>query len=177
MRRSLRAHFALPALALACCSSAAAAPTAPAPAPQHKPTIYQSPYLWATINVCNGRAEPKTVGIRASMPGSGIKREEMFMRFELQYQGDDGGWRALGTAADSGFLDVGSATYRARQSGRTFQVSVAPAQQTVLRGQVSFQWRRGARIVRHALETTTPGHVIVTGAASPGFSAAACALG
>ena len=41
--------------------------------------------LWATINVCDTAKHPDTIGIRASMPGSGTKGERMYMRFQVQY--------------------------------------------------------------------------------------------
>src|SRR4051812_27038321 len=73
---------------------------------------------WATVNVCDTAANPDTVGVRGSMPGNGVASQEMFMRFQLQYQRDDGRWRQLGATGDSGFIDVGrSKTRGSRQAG------------------------------------------------------------
>src|SRR4051812_4344046 len=46
---------------------------------------YNGKRLWATINVCDTARYPDTVGVRASMPGTGTPGEEMFMRFQVQY--------------------------------------------------------------------------------------------
>lgn len=139
-------------------------------------TIFQSRALWSTIDVCNTALHPRTIGIRGSMPGSGVKQERMFMRFQLQYRSSAGAWSYIGSGADSGFVPVGAATFKARQSGRSFRVALMPGQRYVLRGVVSFEWRRGARVVRHAQKATTAEHHTTAGSDPKGYSAAACAL-
>lgn len=160
------------AATLAVASQAAVA--APTKASGH--TIYQSRHLWATIDVCNTPAHAHTVGVRASMPGSGIAREQMFMRFQVQYRDAGGAWRNLGAAADSGFVRVGSSSFKARQGGRNFQLDVAPGSSVIVRGVVTFEWRRRGHVVRHAQKQTTAGHRSSANADPPGYSAAACEL-
>lgn len=142
-------------------------------------TIFQSRHLWATIDVCNTKTQPRTVGVRGSMPGSGVGAERMFMRFRVQYHvtGPEQ-WAYVGAAADSGFVPVGSGVYKARQAGRSFRIAPAATAGTtyVLRGVVDFEWRRGTRAVRHARKATTAGHVSLAGSDPPGYSAAACSL-
>jgi len=77
--------------------------------------ITRSPALWATVNVCNTALHPRTIGIRGSMPGSGVKQEQMFMRFQVQYRSSANGWSDV-PAADSGFVAVGAATFKSRQA-------------------------------------------------------------
>lgn len=96
------------------------------------------------------------------------------MRFRMQYRDARGAWRYIGPRGDSGFVFVGVATFKARQSGRSFQV--APGQSFVLRGVVIFQWRLGARVVRRAQKRTTAGHRTGAGSDPRGYSAASCAL-
>lgn len=110
------------------------------------------------------------------MPGSGVKAERMFMRFQVQYRDAAGAWRYIGARADSGFVAVGAATFKARQSGRSFQVAASGGQSFVLRGVVKFQWRRGSRVVRRAQKRTSAGHHTGAGSDPTGFSAAACTL-
>lgn len=160
--------LALVLLALSAVATASAAS-------RHK-TVFQSRHLWATVDVCDTAAHPRTVGVRGSMPGSGIKREEMFMRFEVQYR-SGAAWIPIGAKADSGFLDVGPATLKARQAGRSFEIAPTPGARYVLRGVVTFQWRRGALVVRHARKATSAGHHVSAGSDPRGYSAAACALG
>jgi hypothetical protein len=143
------------------------------------PSIYQNKRLWATVNVCDTVGHPDSIGIRGSMPGSGDRAENMFMRFQVQYYtAQDELWHNLGEGADSGFVEVGSAKYRTRQSGRTFTITPprpgSPAY--LLRGVVTFEWRKDGEVTRHARKRTTSGHPDTKGADPRGFSAATCSI-
>jgi hypothetical protein len=142
-------------------------------------TIYQNKRLWATINVCDSVGHPDSIGIRGSMPGSGDRHERMFMRIQVQYyMAADASWRDLPEDDDPGFVDVGSARYRTRQSGRT--ITITPPRPGsapyLLRGVVSFEWREDGEVVRHARKRTTAGHPRTKGSDPPGFSAATCQI-
>lgn len=136
-----------------------------------------SPLLWATVNVCDTAEHPDTIGIRGSMPGNGVRAQQMFMRFQLQYLAtDDGRWHNIGPSGDSGFIAVGSAKYRQRQYGRNFTVQPPAKGAFRLRGAVTFEWRRGTSVVRRARMRTTAGHGNTAGADPRGFSAASCSI-
>ncbi|HEV2811803.1 MAG TPA: hypothetical protein VGW10_01020 [Solirubrobacteraceae bacterium] len=138
----------------------------------------ESRHLWATVNVCDTERNPDTLGIRASMPGSGRKRESMWMRFRVQYFDErEQLWHnfvAKGT--DSGAVRVGRhARYRLRESGYLFPFSPEVGDRYVLRGSVEFQWRRRGRVVRRVKELTTDGRS--PSVADPkGYSAATCEI-
>jgi hypothetical protein len=140
-------------------------------------TLLQSPQLWATIDVCNPADQPNTVGVRGSMPGDENSKDEMYMRFRLQYlDSSTKQWVDLASGADSGFVAVGAAK-SARQTGRSFQlVPVAGKPAVQLRGVVSFQWRHGSSIEYTVSRPTTAGHDSLAGADPKGFSAAECSL-
>jgi len=139
--------------------------------------ISQSPLLWATVNVCDTADHPDTIGIRGSMPGSGISSERMFMRFQIQFLArSDGKWHNVGKAGDSGFLPVGSGKYAQRQSGRNFTIKPPSEGSYRLRGAVTFEWRQGGEVVRRARKRTTGGHGRTRGADPKGFSAASCVV-
>jgi hypothetical protein len=142
-------------------------------------SIYENKRLWATVNVCDTAGHPDAVGIRGSMPGSGDRGEDMFMRFQVQYYiPRDKQWHNLGEGADSGWVDVGSAKYRTRQSGRTFTVTPprpgSPAY--LMRGVITFEWRKAGEVTRRARKRTTSGHPDTKGSDPPGFSAASCSI-
>jgi len=104
-------------------------------------SIFQNKRLWATVNVCDTVGHPDSIGIRGSMPGSGDRAELMFMRFQVQfYTPADKGWHNLGPDGDSGFVPVGSAKFRTRQSGQTFTITPPRpgAGPYVMRGVVTF---------------------------------------
>jgi hypothetical protein len=150
-----------------------------APASAAPKTVDKSRHLWATVNICDTARHPDAMGVRASMPGSGSRRERMYMRFRMQYfSTSDRAWRNFTSRAfDSGWQRVGSARFKARQSGWTFpRLKLRPDQSYELRGVVRFEWRRGRRVVRKAIKSTTRGHR--TAVSEPkGFSAATCRVG
>jgi hypothetical protein len=150
-----------------------AAAFAPTPAQR----LLHSHELWATVNVCNPKDQPNTIGIRGSMPGDGHAKDLMYMRFKVQYQNAaTKQWLNLSQGADSGFLEVGSADL-ARQAGRSFQLAPSAGKPTyTLRGDVIFQWRRGATVLETATVPTTAGHKSLAGADPSGYSSATCSL-
>jgi hypothetical protein len=164
---------------LAAIAALLAAIVAAGAAARGAPPIYQNKRLWATVNVCDTVGHPDSIGIRGSMPGSGDRAEVMFMRFQVQYYtAQDRLWHNLGEGADSGFVEVGSAKYRTRQSGRTFTITPprpgSPAY--LLRGVVTFEWRKDGEVTRRARKRTTSGHPDTKGSDPPGFSAATCSI-
>lgn len=137
--------------------------------------VKPSPYLWATVNVCDTAAHPDTIGIRGSMPGNGVRAQEMYMRFQLQYLAvEDGKWHNIGPSGDSGWIDVGSAKYARRQTGRNFTVLPPKSGAFTLRGAVTFEWRDGGDVVKRARMRTSAGRGNTAGADPSGFSAATC---
>jgi hypothetical protein len=169
--RPLRATLGAIALVLAAFPAAAGARTAE--------SITHSKRLWATVNVCDTVGHPDSIGIRGSMPGSGDKAEIMFMRFQVQYfKPDDALWHNLGPEADSGFVEVGSARLRSRQSGVTFTITPPQTGKApyLLRGSVTFEWREDGEVVRRARKRTTANHPDTAGADPVGFSAATCSI-
>jgi hypothetical protein len=142
-------------------------------------SIYQNKRLWATVNVCDTVGHPDSIGIRGSMPGSGDRAEDMFMRFQVQYYtASDGSWHNLGEDADSGFVEVGSARYRTRQSGQTFTITPPRpgSGPYLMRGVVTFEWRQDREVVRRARKRTTADHPGTKGSDPPGFTAATCSI-
>ena len=150
----------------------------PASAAKQKPprSIYQSPLLWATVNVCDTPANPDTIGIRGSIPGSGVRGETMFMRFQVQFfSRSEKRWHNITDGADSGWVAAGSARYRARQAGWSFRFSPpTDGSSHLLRGAVTFEWRRGDKVVRRARKRTTSGHKSAAGADPADYTAATC---
>ena len=136
--------------------------------------LKKSRHLWATVNICDTEKHPDAIGIRASMPGTGVRKQRMFMRFQLQYRNAEGKWAKFsGRGPDSRFQPVGPARFKARQSGWLFPFDPDVGDVYTLRGVVTFQWRRGPRILATVQEVTTPGHGVAI-ADPEGYSAAAC---
>jgi hypothetical protein len=158
-------------LTLGCCGTAGAAAVT-----RHDTPSLRSPLLWATIDACNPPDQPDTIGVRGSMPGDGSSAQEMYMRFELEYRDPVSGlWTAVADDGDSGFVAVGSARYRFRQAGQSFQFSpAAGASPYRLRGMVSFRWQRGTTVLRTVTLYTSPDHDSGAVADPAGDSSATC---
>jgi len=132
--------------------------------------------IWATVDLCGGPAHPGEVGIRGAMPGTGSASESMFMRFAVEFHQASGAWSPLGGAGSSGFVAVGSAGARERQAGWDFTITSAVPRTFLLRGVVTFEWRRGGRVLADAVRSTTSGHHPGAGADPPGYSASLCRI-
>jgi hypothetical protein len=156
-------------------ATALAPASAPASTPAH--ALLHSRELWATVDVCNPKDQPDTIGIRGSMPGDGRATDNMYMRFRVEYlDSTTDKWLELSKEADSGFVKVGSAQL-ARQAGRSFQFAPSAGKSAfTLRGEVIFQWRKAATLLETATIPTTAGHTSLAGADPKGFSAATCKL-
>jgi hypothetical protein len=153
--------------------AAALAPVAPAGAQRAADTRG----LWATVNICDTERWPDTIGIRGSMPGSDDDRETLWMRFQVQFQSaDDGKWHNVPEGGDSGFVLVGSARVKARQSGRSFRISPRKGEPVLLRGRVSFEWRLKDVVTRRASLRTVKGHKSSAAADPPGYTASTCTI-
>jgi hypothetical protein len=151
---------------------------APGASARRADSIFHNKRLWATVNVCDTVGHPDSIGIRGSIPGSGDKAEVMFMRFQVQvFDQADAHWHNLADA-DSGFVEVGSARYKSRQSGNTFTITPprAGADPYLLRGAVTFEWREDGEVVRRARKSTAAAHPNTAGSDPAGFTAATCSI-
>lgn len=159
-----------PCLALVSLLVAPAVHAAPDQAPPSR-------HLWATVNVCDTLKHPDTIGIRASMPGFGKRRERMFMRFRVHYfRASDQMWHNISKGGDSGFFGVGHGALKASQAGRLFVFAPSAGGSWHLRAKVYFEWRLGKKVVRRAAMTTTAGHRSTAGSDPPGYSSDTCVI-
>jgi hypothetical protein len=150
-----------------------------AAAARDRSAAVRDPSPWATVNVCDTVGHPDGIGVRGWMPGTGDRRDELFMRLQVQFlRRADDTWHAIGGSGDSGFLDLGHGAARVRQAGLTFTLT-PPADGRpafVLRGLVTFEWRRDGVAVRRVRRATTAGHPGTPGADPEDYSAATCSI-
>jgi hypothetical protein len=141
-------------------------------------SLLSSKELWATIDVCDSPHHPNTVGVRGSMPGDGNTHDKMYMSFRLQYLNTTSNvWVNLPTSSAPAFVSVGAGA-SARQGGTSFQLVPVTGKPGVrMRGVVSFQWRRGKKVLQSTSRPTTPKHKSLAGAEPAGYSAATCLIG
>jgi hypothetical protein len=99
------------------------------------------------------------------------------MSFRLQYESGSGAtasWSNLG-GGSSAFIPAGGGG-SARQAGRSFTLVPVPGKHSTLRGVVTFQWRRDAKVMRSVERITTAPHKSETGADPKSYSAATCTI-
>jgi hypothetical protein len=163
-----------------------ASPAGPLLAPGVHAAAASPKLLWATVNVCDTFESPDAMGIRASMPGNG-SGQRMYMRFSAQwYSGLREAWIDV-EGGTSPWRYAGSARYRARQAGWSFDFQTpAFGYAYLLRGQVEYQWRSvrrtkgakraGYKVARRRSLYTSTGVRGVRGGDPKGTSKAMCAI-
>jgi hypothetical protein len=152
--------------------------------------------LWATVDVCDTIAHPNQMGVIASMPGDGRRRERMFMRFRAQfYDAAKKKWFPLKdqpqpgstsppAATTSGWRSAGPASQKTAKLGWYFTVKNQVAGSTsLLRGVVDFQWREKRRtkfgrrtVVLRTLHANTKGQHSTADGDPPGYSSGTCEI-
>jgi hypothetical protein len=132
--------------------------------------------LWATVDVCNTATHPDTIGIRASMPGTGDKHETMYMSFVVEYRSASGHWHYFSSGGEAGYAAIGDASAGTRQAGQDFALKPDFSSTQLLRGVVLYQWRLKGKVVTSTVRSTSSGHDPAAGADPPGFSAAYCTI-
>jgi hypothetical protein len=107
------------------------------------------PPLWATVNICDTKASPNALGIRASVPGNGSGRR-VYARFTAQWwSGTRQAWLTVGGRGRTDWVYIGSQGWEASQGGWTFHLTQPPAGTAyVVRGIVELSWREQAQASR-----------------------------
>jgi hypothetical protein len=168
---------ALVALLLIALATAAAVPaTASSPPP---PTPRQvraavrkaerSKDLWATVNICNTKSHPNTIGIRGQMPSLGFAGK-LTMQFRVQY------WTGKAFTPVRGLsktITLGTVTRGLYQAGVRFPFAPHAG---LLRGSVTFEWRLRGRRVGLVTDATRTGHPDADFGDPKGFSSGVCVI-
>jgi hypothetical protein len=135
-----------------------------------------APPVWATVNACDTTLRPNQIGIRGGMEGL-ARKTRMYMRFRVQYQTLEGDWRTVRDGADSRWRKVATGRRGKHDAGWTFEFKPpVTGGAHILRGLVTYEWRRGRRVVERDREVTKAGHPGTAGADPADFSEATCAI-
>jgi hypothetical protein len=137
-----------------------------------------APPVWATVNACDTTLRPNQIGIRGGMDGL-ARHARMYMRFRVQFQNTAGEWRNVKSTrlTDSGWVRVATGRRGEYDAGWSFEFKSPPAGGAhILRGVVSFEWRRARRVVERTKAFTEAGHPGTVGAEPADYSAASCEI-
>jgi hypothetical protein len=106
------------------------------------------------------------------MPGLDVPAH-LYMTFQVEYWSfADGKFEPFGGVAKT--VDLGPATAGLHQAGLTFGKFTPPV---VLAGQVTFEWRQGAKVLGRAVRFTGRGYKGVDFGDPAGYTAVTCRIG
>jgi hypothetical protein len=126
--------------------------------------------LWATVNICNTRKHPDTIGIRAQMPALGFASTMEMVVTLGYYTTSTGSFKPL--ASSSTPLNLGQASTGYHQDGVTFTIK-PPA---TLNATVQFTWTIGSKVLGSTTRTTVKGRMGVQQGDPPGYSSDVCRI-
>lgn len=131
----------------------------------------QSKRLWATVNICDTRRHPNTIGIRGQVPALGFPASvsiaitvEFFNHTTKRFRPAPGARKSIA---------IGKVTDGIQQGGVTFQF---PSHAGRLRGAATFSWKRAGKVLGRAQRLTTAGHRDADFSDPHRFSAATCTI-
>ena len=138
---------------------AAVAASGPLAGAETAPQVHASAVknLWATVNICDTKNHPDSIGIRGHAPGR-QRAGNIWMRFFVEYQ-KAGKWLPVKNGGSTTWLKAGPARYPEWQEyGRTFKYNLNPGDTYLMRGRVQFQWRSHGEVFRREQAYTSGGH-------------------
>jgi hypothetical protein len=127
--------------------------------------------LWATVNICNSKAQPHTIGIRGQMPTLGFPAW-LSMKITLNYW--DTNEKRFTPVSSNGtrLIRLGRWSTNLQQGGWSVQIDTG----ALLNATVQFFWRREGVLLGRKTLTTTAGHPGADGGSPPHYSAKECQL-
>jgi hypothetical protein len=127
-----------------------------------------SKQLWATVNVCNTKHHPGTIGIRGQMPSLGFPAS-LSMKVQVDYWN----YAAKKFEPDPGvnqLVALGDPTNELVQGGSTFKFK----SRALLSGTIRFQWKLHGKLIGSKRRATAGGHKNAKYGDPPGYSATSC---
>jgi hypothetical protein len=127
--------------------------------------------LWATINICDTKKFPDTLGVRGQIPALGFSAS---LSVDIQVEFFDAGkTRFVPVPSAVMHIPLGKVTGGLQQTGATFAFKPHTG---LLRARVEFQWSRGGKVLGRTFRLTTGGHNDADFGNPPRFSAARCRI-
>ena len=127
--------------------------------------------LWATVNVCNSKAQPHTLGIRGQMPTLSFPAW-LSMNITLNYYSANDKAFTPVTTNGTHLVHLGRLSTGLQQGGWSWTID----QGALLNADVQFIWRRGGVLLGEKTVTTTAGHPAADFGSPAHYSAKDCHL-
>ena len=167
-----RARTVAALIAVAAAAPASAATTRPPTAAQIRTEVRaaeRSRSLWATVNICDTKRHPDTIGIRGQMPSLDVGAN-LSMDVQINYWSFSES-KFVPDPGVSKTVALGDPPNRLIQGGVNFRF----APPVVLSGTVTFEWKVAGKVVGRAVRFTGR-DANVEGGDPPGYSAPDCEM-
>jgi hypothetical protein len=164
--------------ALAALATAVLAPAALARSGGHPPSpqairaavrsVESSKLLWATVNICDTKGHPDTIGIRGQTPSLPFATT-ISMTIQVDY------WNGAKFVADPHAItriNLGDPVDEVIQNGANFTFNPP----VTLSGTIEFQWKRAGKVIGSASRLTGHGYKHVADGDPTGYSTATCRI-
>jgi hypothetical protein len=157
-------------------SSAATTPAANSPtAAQISAAVHQalrSRSLWATVNVCNSKRYPDTLGIRGQMPALGFPAW-LALNIQLNWYDQQKKQFVALTSGGTKLVRLGQWSSGLQQGGYMFSFQPHAG---LLDATVQFSWSRSGKLLGETSRSTTAGHHRADYGSPPHYSAQECRI-
>ncbi len=133
-----------------------------------------SKLLWATINICNSRRFPHTLGVRGQIPSLGFAA---WMSLQIQvnfYSKANHRFEPSPNANATKLVRLGRAATQLEQGGQSF--FPFPPHSGLLNATIEFRWRRSGKLLGETTRRTTAGHPSADFGSPPHYSAKQCLI-
>ncbi len=127
--------------------------------------------LWATVNICNSKRYPNTLGVRGQIPALGFPAW-MSLYIQVNFY-SEAKHRFEPIVHATKLIRLGRTATRLEQGG---QIVAFPAHTGLLNATIDFRWRRSGRLLGHTLLATTAGHPGADFGSPPHYSAKQCQI-
>ncbi len=129
-----------------------------------------SKLLWATVNICDTKHHPNTIGIRAQMPSLPFAAS-LSVNVQVDYWSTSAK-RFLPDPGVSRSMLLGDQANEISQGGANFRF----APPVVLSGTVTFEWKLAGKTIGRATRLTGHGYKGVQAGDPAGYSTATCRM-
>jgi hypothetical protein len=133
----------------------------------------RSPHLWATVNTCDTRKHPNVIAIRAQMPSFGFPTRMSELIKVDYWDAKAKRFRPDPSPGAHALIQLGVVSFGYEQGGRAFKFQKHAG---LLRGTVTFQWKRSGKVLLTLTRHTTSGHQTADHGDPRGYSAAHCRI-
>jgi len=131
--------------------------------------VEHSRYLWTTINICNTKRYPLTIGIRGQMPALGFAAS-LSMDVQALYWSNSS---FVAVPKVQKLIELGRQATGLHQGGVSFRFAPGAGR---LSGTITFVWKRGGKVIARATRAATRGHPNADYGSPNHYSSAQCVI-